>query len=127
VRLPGQSCVRDLRGEHVLFRRGEVTGIVDFGAIAPDYPGVDLARLLGDFAEADEGHLISGLTAYRTAGGRLDEPDDFVRLLSESGTVCSVIGWLVRVVSGLESVAEAGAVRGRVSRLLTRMARFRTL
>jgi homoserine kinase type II len=127
VRLPLQPCVRDLRGEHVLFRDTEATGIVDFGALAHDYPGVDLARLLGDFAEADEGQFARGLAAYRAAGGMLDEPDDFVRLLSECGTVCSVIGWLVRAVAGPNSVAEVVAAQARVARLLARMTRFRTL
>jgi hypothetical protein len=56
----------------------------------------------------------------------LAEPNDFFRLLAETGAVCSVIGWLVRATTG-PNVAEAGAVRARVTRLLARMPRFRTL
>jgi Ser/Thr protein kinase RdoA (MazF antagonist) len=123
VRVPVQTCVRDLRGEHVLFRDGEVAGIVDFGAMAPDYPGVDLARLLADFAGANDTQFRAGLNAYRVAGGTLAEPDDFVRLLEQSGVSCSVVGWLVRLSSGSKVEPVAPAIRDRLEQLLGRLER----
>src|SRR5262249_49484120 len=62
-----QPCVRDLRGEHVLFDDGRVGGIIDFGAMAVDHPAVDLARFLGDVARSDDSLFAAGLNAYRKA------------------------------------------------------------
>ncbi|MBA4064247.1 MAG: hypothetical protein C0501_11135 [Isosphaera sp.] len=120
VALPLRPCVRDLRGEHVLFTGPAVTGVVDFGAMAVDHPAVDLARLLGDLAADDDARFAAGLRAYRAAGGRLDAPDEFVRALDRAGAVCSVVGWLVRLAAG-RVPADAGAAAARLGRLTRRV------
>jgi len=124
VPLSVQMCVRDLRGDHVLLTRELVTGIIDFGAAARDFPGVDLARYLGDVAGSDESRFRSGLNAYRAAGGVLADAGDLVRVLDRSGVVCSLIGWVVRVHSenGLKHCNPL-AIRGRVEALIARVAR----
>ena len=119
VNVAVQPCVRDLRGDHVLFRAGEVTGIVDFGALASDYPGIDLARLLGDFAD-DESSFRAGLKAYRDAGGKLDEPDAFIRELERAGVVCSLIGWLKRLPAGGQAAEDSTPLVARLRHLLAR-------
>jgi Ser/Thr protein kinase RdoA (MazF antagonist) len=124
VRLPVHPCVRDLRGDHVLFDSGEVTGIVDFGATAPDAPAIDLARLLADFAGDDEDRFRAGLNAYRSAGGTLDAPDDFVRILERAGVVCSVLGWLVRLIVARRVPPDSVATLARIERLLARCERI---
>ena len=98
-----------------------MTGILDFGAAAMDYPGVDLARLLGDLAGDDDAKFAAGLTAYRSAGGILDEDDQFVRLLERSGAVCSVIGWMFRLGKRLNMAEDAIAIRSRIATLLDRI------
>jgi homoserine kinase type II len=110
-------CVRDLRGEHVLLSAGVVTGIIDYGAAAVDHAATDLARLLPDFA-GDTSLFAAGLNAYRAARPAFDAPDDFVRLLADTGAVCSVLGWLVRLVMRREPVADEGAIASRVTQLL---------
>jgi homoserine kinase type II len=136
-------CVRDLRGEHVLFDGGRVGGIVDFGAAAVDHPAVDLARLLADFAAADDllstvpagtgcsggddQRFAAGLTAYRAARPAFDAPDDLVRLLAHTGTVCSLIGWLVRLTVRREAVADPAAAAVRLAALVARADRYEPL
>lgn len=116
-------CARDLRGEHVLFADpfsdSRVSGIIDYGAAGIDHAAGDLARLLDDFA-----HFEAGMSAYRAARPALDAPDEFVHLLVWSGEVCSVLGWLVRLVARRESVADETAVAVRLSQLLSRVERI---
>lgn len=115
-----RPCVRDLRSEHVLFSQGTVSGIVDFGAMAVDHPAVDLARFLGDVAE-DEPRFAAGLRSYRGLAN-FDEPDEFVRVLRHTGTVCSVIGWLVRLT--VRGAIGEESVTNRLGELIKRVERF---
>ncbi|WP_157506907.1 phosphotransferase enzyme family protein [Gemmata obscuriglobus] len=114
-------CVRDLRREHVLFQGPVVTGIIDYGAMAVDTPAGDLARLLGDFAEADPALFEDGLNAYRRAGGPLDVPDEFVRLLATTGTLCSLLGWLFRLFVRAEPIADPVTLARRLTQLIDRV------
>lgn len=100
-----QPCLRDLRGEHVLFTEKRVTGIVDYGAMAVDSPVLDVARLLGDLAGPSERLFVQGLEAYRAALPTSDASNELASLLLRAGVVASIIRWLVRVGSG-ETAAE---------------------
>lgn len=117
-------CVRDLRGEHVLFEGGRVSGVIDFGAAAVDHAAVDLARLLGDFAGEDAARFGAGLSAYRGARPAFDAPDVFVRVLSRTGVVCSVLGWLVRLVVRREPASDPATIFARLHQLLARLERI---
>lgn len=123
--LSERPCVRDLRAEHVLFRDGRVTGIVDFGATALDNPACDLARLLSDFDTAALDLFDEGLRAYRESGGPLDAPDELVRLLAAAGVVGSALGWLVRVFVRHEPLTRPAAVAERLAGLLKKIERIR--
>jgi homoserine kinase type II len=124
VPLRVQPCVRDLRGEHVLFAGDRVTGIVDYGAMAEDHPAIDLARLLGDFAGENEPLFAAGLRAYRDAGGFLDTPDGFVGTLERAGALGSAIMWLVRLRLNRAAHHETGAAEARLTRLIHRVEQF---
>ena len=117
-------CVRDLRGEHVLFESGCVGGIIDYGAAAIDHPAVDLARLLDDFAGPDDALFDVGLSAYRGVQSAFETPDDLVRLLARTGATCSVLGWLVRLVVRREPPADPFAVAARLGSLVARVDRI---
>jgi len=119
-----QPCLRDVRGEHVLFSGSAVTGIVDYGATAEDHPSVDLARLLGDFAAENEALFASGLRTYREAGGELDIPDTFVRILDRAGALCSIIMWVVRLCLNRQSYPDTTAVETRLDKLLRQVGQF---
>ena len=120
-------CVRDLRAEHVLFEGARVNGIIDYGAMAVDHPAVDLARLLDDYAGEDNALFRAGMNAYRAARGAFDAPDEFVHLLARTGAVCSVLGWLVRLVTRGERPTDplaTSAVAARLDALVSRVARI---
>ena len=119
-----QPCVRDLRGEHVLFEASQITGIIDFGALAVDHPAGDLARLLNDFSASDTTLFSAGLKSYR-AGGILAVPEEFVHLLTDSGTVCSVIGWLIRLTVRRDPVSEIAKTASRLEQLVACIEQFR--
>jgi homoserine kinase type II len=62
--IPRQPCLRDVRADHVLFAGDRVTGLVDAGAMAPESPAADLARLLGDWVGAERPARAEALDAY---------------------------------------------------------------
>ncbi len=108
----------------MLFTDATVTGIVDYGALAEDHGAVDLARLLGDLAGNNDELFTAGLQAYHNAGGDLNVPAGFVRLLDRSGVVCSVIGWVVRLLIEQRSYLNPDAVVARLRRLIWRAEQF---
>jgi homoserine kinase type II len=59
-----QPVLRDARAEHFLFTDDQLTGLVDFGAIAFDPPAADLARLLNDWVGRDRIARADALDAY---------------------------------------------------------------
>jgi homoserine kinase type II len=119
-----QPCLRDLRGEHVLFDKTDVVGIVDYGAMAEDHPAVDLARLLGDFAWQNDRHFSAGLQSYRAAGGQLDAPDNFVQQLAHSGDLGSAIIWLRRLSYRGKTELLSARVEARFALLVERIKLF---
>jgi Ser/Thr protein kinase RdoA (MazF antagonist) len=59
-----QPCLRDARGDHLLFTDDRLTAIVDFGAMGVDCVATDLARLMGDWLPADGNARSDALAAY---------------------------------------------------------------
>ncbi len=114
-------CLCDVWSAHVLFTGDAVTGIIDYGAVKPDSPAVDLARLLGSYVGDDDARFALGLDAYRAAGGTLDVPDEFVRLLDRTGVVCGVLTWLRRLLVEKRSYPDPQAVADRMNALLDRV------
>lgn len=119
-----QPCLRDLRSDHVLFTDDRVTGIIDFGAMAVDHPAVDLARLLGDYAEVRDDYFALGLNAYRKAGGEVETSLAFLAELARTGTLGSAINWLRRLKGEDFANLDTGAVEARLSRILDRIEHF---
>jgi Ser/Thr protein kinase RdoA (MazF antagonist) len=119
-----QPCIRDLRSEHVLFTEAAVTGIVDYGAMAEDHPAVDLARLLGDYSAENEALFNVGLESYRSAGGEIDTPNEFVRILARTGALCSVVMWLLHLGVQRRTYPDTLAVETRIRSLIQRIEHF---
>jgi Ser/Thr protein kinase RdoA (MazF antagonist) len=59
-----QPCLRDARPEHFLFEGDQLTGLVDFGAMAVDSVVGDLARLIGDWLNDDRPAYQLALESY---------------------------------------------------------------
>ena len=107
----------DRRGLSSIVFAGTSLMLFGFGAMAVDSPAVDLARLLGDYAET--GTLFrAGLASYRRARPPFDAPDEFVELLARAGVICSLLGWLVRLVVRREPVSDPASTASRLARLL---------
>lgn len=113
-----QPCLRDARAAHVLFEGDRVRGLIDYGAADPDAPAADLARYLADATDGGDGAARAGVAAYRAAGGA-DPHEELVLALARTGPVCSLLGWLVRLVGRREAV-DAGAAAARIGELLRR-------
>jgi homoserine kinase type II len=118
-----QPCIRDLRGEHVLFEAGHVAGIVDYGAMDVDSPALDLARLLGDLAGENEGLFAHGLNKYREFQPNFDVNDRLLRHLDRAGVVCSLIGWFARLSNGRAQLSPENIAR-RMHHLIVRAEQF---
>lgn len=117
-------CIRDLRSDHVLFTSDRVIGIIDYGAMAIDHPGVDLARFLGECGDGDNAAISAGIAAYRAAGGLLEAPEEFVQLLDRTGVFCSLISWLRRSLIFHPSLSDPVAVASRLAQLVARGAKM---
>ncbi len=119
-------CIRDLRGEHVLYVGEHVTGIVDFGAMDVDSPAIDLARLLGDLAGENEELIAAGLNKYRQFRSGFDVGDGFIRLLDRAGVLCSIIGWFARLSKKKQLQIPIENVKNRLTFLVARAEQFKS-
>jgi homoserine kinase type II len=77
---PLQPCLRDIWHDHVLFTGDEVTGMVDFGAVAIDTPATDIARLLGSLGTVPFSPAQRGCLPVQ----QFDQPETAKRGLSPS-------------------------------------------
>jgi homoserine kinase type II len=118
---PIRPCVRDLRADHVLFTGDDLSGIVDYGAMTEDHPAVDLARLLGELCGEDDSLVTVGVDAYRSSGGSPDVSFELVRVLDRTGVLCSIIGWLRRVLNHEQLGVDPISMAHRITKLISRL------
>lgn len=124
--VPNQPCIRDLWHDHLLFSGDELTGIVDFGAMATDSVACDLSRLLGSLFDDDVNMWQRALSHYETIRPLTENDHRLLRPLDRSSVLLSGLTWLKRryilhstpddlspvcdrmdaIVSRLESLAE---------------------
>jgi hypothetical protein len=62
-----------------------------------DSPAVDLARLLGDFVGPNSLQFDEIVNRYRSAKPPVDVPLELVRVLAETGLVCALANWQLRL------------------------------
>lgn len=97
VPVPSFACHGDLWGENILFTHDRVSGVIDYGAMRVDSPASDLARLLGDLAGPDSAGLDAGVATYHAANPPVHVPVELVRVLAETGIVCALANWHLRL------------------------------
>lgn len=94
-----QPCIRDVWHDHVLFDRGRVSGLIDFGSMAAENVAADVARLLGSMARDDRRLWQLGLDAYQ-AVRPLSEAEVSLTLVFDCSTVLMAglnwIDWIYR-------------------------------
>jgi homoserine kinase type II len=113
-------CLCDVWHDHVLFTGDRVTGVIDYGAMKPDHPAVDLARLLGDLVGDEPDRVRFGVAAYRQAGGSPAVTPELVALLDRTGLVGAVAVWVRR----LSAAPPTPAAEARLDTLLDRLDRL---
>jgi len=143
--LPVQYVLRDIHREHMLFRGGNVSGMIDFDAVRIDTPAVDLARWAGSFSQFRQdpaGIIDCVLAGYFDApplpgvSGQPDTPgniadfggpdsaaptSDFrtlILVISESSLWLSLANWVVWLVGESRQFPDFQRVAERLSRII---------
>lgn len=94
VALPLQWCLRDVRHDHVLFTGDEVSGLLDFGAVAVDSVAGDLARLLGSIVNDHPESWQAGIDAYDRQRPLSTAEFRAIVGFDQGGLVCSATNWV---------------------------------
>ena len=94
VPLPLQWCLRDVRHDHVLFSGEEVSGLLDFGAVAVDSVAGDLARLLGSIVNDQPESWLAGIDAYDKQRPLSTAEFRAIVGFDQGGLLCSATNWV---------------------------------
>jgi len=94
VPLPLQWCLRDVRHDHLLFTGEEVTGLIDFGAVAVESVACDLARLVGSMVNDRVDDWQQALGAYDQRRQLSMDERRAVACFDAGGTICSATNWV---------------------------------
>ena len=94
--VPLQPCIRDLWHDHLLYQGNELSGVVDFGAMATDSISCDLSRLLGSLFGDDSAAWQRGIRYYETVRTLADAEHRLLRPLDRSSVLLSGMTWLKR-------------------------------
>jgi len=91
---PQQIVIRDIWHDHVLFQDDQVSGVVDFGALAVDTVGADLARLLGSLCKDDREAWQQALAAYEQTRPLSVAERELALVLDRAAVILSGLNWL---------------------------------
>jgi len=94
VPLPLQWCLRDVRHDHLLFTGEQVTGLIDFGAVAVDSVACDLARLIGSMVNDRADDWQKALEAYDQRRQLSIDERRAIAGFDAGGTICSATNWV---------------------------------
>ena len=94
VPLPLQWCLRDVRHDHVLFTGEQVSGLLDFGAVAVDSVACDLARLLGSIVNDHPESWQAGIEAYGQQRSLSPAEHRAMVGFDQGGLLCSATNWV---------------------------------
>ena len=94
VPLPLQWCLRDVRHDHVLFTGEEVSGLLDFGAVAVDSVAGDLSRLLGSIVNDHAETWQAGIVAYSKVRQLSLAEQRAIIGFDHGGLLCSATNWV---------------------------------
>jgi Ser/Thr protein kinase RdoA (MazF antagonist) len=89
-----QPCLRDARPEHLLFTGEQVTGLVDFGAMAIECVAADLARLLAEWVGEDRSARADALDAYSAVRSLDDAESDLLKVFEDSADLLGGGHWV---------------------------------
>jgi homoserine kinase type II len=121
VEVPLQPCIRDVRHDHLLFLRDEVSGIVDFGALRADSVALDLAGLLGNLVgDAPEERQL-GLAAYEEIRALSTEERSLIGILDAGSVLLSGTNWLRWIYLDHRRFDDRDKVVARLDEIIARL------
>lgn len=120
--VPLQPCIRDVWHDHLLFDGDELSGIVDFGAMATDSVSCDLSRLLGSLFGCDFASWRRGLSHYETVRPMTEAEHRLLRPLNRSSVLLSGMTWLKRRYVLRNTPTDLSRVCDRLDAILVRLA-----
>ncbi len=89
-----QSCLRDVRTEHLLFLGAEVTGIIDYDAMRLDSPAADFARLAPSLFGYTESQWNAAIAGYRSVAPFSEQEIRLAKRLSVVNPLLAALQWL---------------------------------
>ena len=92
--LPLQWCLRDVRHDHLLFTGKQVSGLLDFGAVAVDSVSGDVARLLGSIVNDHPARWQSGIESYALQRSLSSVERQAIAGFDQGSLICSGANWV---------------------------------
>ena len=88
------TVLRDARPDQFLFANGQLTGVIDFGAVGRDIVAVDLARLASEWFPDNFSQQINLVNTY--VKNRIIDEREFrlIRPLALSGAILGGLAWV---------------------------------
>ena len=121
LQVPLQPCIRDLWHDHLLFQGDELSGIVDFGAMATDSVCCDLSRLLGSLFGDDSAAWQRGIRHYESVRTLTESEHRLLRPLDRSSVLLSGMTWLKRRYVLRNTPDDLSRVCDRLDAILVRL------
>ncbi|MCA9246567.1 MAG: phosphotransferase [Planctomycetales bacterium] len=121
---PLQPCLCDVWSELVLFERGEVSGIIDYGAMRVDQVACDIARLLGSYAADAPDRWHAGIAGYETVARLSDDQQALIRLYDRTTVVLAGLNWIRWVFLERRAFDDMPAAARRLEHFLLRLERL---
>jgi len=125
--VPLQPCIRDVWHDHVLFLDGQVSGIIDFGAMRIDNVATDIARLTGSLVGDERDGWRLGLEAYEAVRPLAEAEGKLIKAFDRSGVLLSLVNWLRWLYVERRTFENRAAIELRVDELLPRLERLTEL
>lgn len=119
---PLQPCLRDIWYEHVLFDGDTVTGLVDFGAMRTDSVAVDVARLLGSYAGAQQSRWHLGLRAYEAVRRLSDDERQLAEAMDLANALMAGLQWISWICLEGRRFEDMARVARRMAEIRDRLA-----
>jgi Ser/Thr protein kinase RdoA (MazF antagonist) len=119
-----QPCLRDVWHAHLLYHGEELTGLVDYAAVAEDSPAADVARMLGSLVEDDGARWHAALKAYREVRPLSQQEEQLARVLDRTGVIVALANWQRWLGEPGRAFEDQGRVNARIEELLQRVERW---
>lgn len=121
--LPLTWCLRDIHQGNLLFSGEQLSGLVDFGAVAVDSPAGDLARLVGSFVLSNADEWRACVDAYLRIRRLSPAEIRAIGVYDFTGTVCSAANWVRWLIVERRSIGASTEVVRRLTVIDDRLTR----